>query len=215
MIDLKMAHTGNYLSQVYRQCLDRYGITKQQILSISGDNGKNVQKFIRIEQENSTEEHTNVANVKRRLNFTSKGTLQQPENEIDDEIEAVLCTNEMDDDISIKDDIFKECDIDLDVLSEHQIILDDAIQDINIQTEGLFNLTGINCAAHTIQLMIKDGLDALPNHVANVIKLCRRVGKVLRLNSTKHLAQEAGITYKMPCLEVPTRWGSMYKMVIL
>lgn len=134
MIELEKAHTSNYLSQVYRQCLDRYGIAKQQILSISGDNGK---KFIRIEQEYSTAKETAKPNAKRRLDFSTENVLPQREMEIDEEIETVLGTREiLEDDIAILDGIFNECNIDLEVLPEQQIILDDTIEEIEIEIEN-------------------------------------------------------------------------------
>lgn len=72
---------------------------------------------------------------------------------------------------------------------------------------------GVNCAAHTLQLGINDSLKELPARHKNVIELCRRVAKFLRLKSSEHKIKEHGIEYRRPRLDVITRWGSMYQMV--
>lgn len=53
----------------------------------------------------------------------------------------------------------------------------------------------------------------LPDEVRNIILLCRRVAKILRLESTKHLLEGSGLELKKPKLDVETRWSSTYIMV--
>lgn len=227
MIELKESHTGEHLSKLYRNCLERYAIIKQQVMSISGDNGKNVQKFIRIEQHDAT------INVARRLDFDTAINVNSSNERntavVDEEIESVLRTEEItdDDDNATIIDLFEECGIDLSDTFVHDHLLNETIAEIsNEHGHELFNMTGINCAAHTLQLLVKDALKELRKETINVIDLCRRVIKALKLNSTKLIIEQARqntstevvakqpeLTLKVPSLDVETRWGSSFVMV--
>lgn len=225
MIELDKTHTGENLSKVYQECLDRYGIIKQQVMSISLDNGKNVQKFVRIEQENST-------SVVRRLDFGAENVnITEVRNNatVNDEIEAILATEEIadDDDTAVIVDIFGECGIDINAMDqlESQSLLKKTAEIIQNEPETeVFSLTGVNCSAHTLQLLVKDSLKDLPKETRNIIDLCRRVIKALKLNSTKaiideakkHIPSEIGMQPDLKLrihLDVETRWGSTFEMV--
>lgn len=228
MLELNEAHTGKYLSQVYRESLSRHEIYKQQVVSVSGDNGKNVQKFIQIEQ------HDALYPVARRIDFDT-AIMPHSSNErnsamVDEEIEAILATDEIndEDDSSTILDIFGECGIDLNRTSEHELLLNQTIAEISADHEELFNMTGINCAVHTLQLLVKDSLKEMRKESGNVIELCRRIVKALKLNSTKMIIEQArqkasteviskqpNLILKVPSLDVETRWGSMFTMVSL
>lgn len=228
MLELKEAHTGKYLSQVYRESLSRHEIIKQQVVSVSGDNGKNVQKFIEIEQ------HDALNPVARRIDFdtaiTSHSSNERNSAMVDEEIEVILATDEIndEDDSSTILEIFDECGIDLNQTSEHELLLNQAIAEISSDHEEVFNMSGVNCAAHTLQLLVKDSLKEMRKESGNVIELCRRIIKALKLNSTKMIieqarqkasteviAQQPKLTLKVPSLDVETRWGSMFNMVSL
>lgn len=218
MLELKQAHTGKYLSKVYRECLEKHDIIKQQVISISGDNGANVQKFIGIQQDDAKNNSPQRTPVARRLDFNCATRPQRDVATIDREIESVLATEEITDDENVILEIFEECGIDLTETTEHSdehaVLLRETIAEIsNEYGHNLFNLTGINCAAHVLQLLVKDALKALRKESSNIIDLSRRIIKALKLSSTKIIVQEAGISMKVPSLDVETRWGSMYVMV--
>lgn len=229
MLELNQSHTAVNLSKVYRECLERYEICKQQVISISGDNGANVQKFIRIEQHDAIA--TNSAT--RRLDFdTECNMVSAPEQDstlVDMEIEAVLATDEMmdDDDNAMIMGIFEQSGIDLGEKSEYEQLLNDSIDEISKEhEEQVFNMTGINCAAHTLQLLIKDAMKELKKETSNIVPLCRRIIKALKLNSTRLIVEQTqrnaeevsierqpNLQLKVPSLDVETRWGSTYLMV--
>lgn len=48
----------------------------------------------------------------------------------------------------------------------------------------IWDITGVNCAAHTLQLVTKDSISKLPQPIKNGIELCRLVCKFLRLKLT-------------------------------
>lgn len=81
--------------------------------------------------------------------------------------------------------------------------------------EFSFDITGVNCAVHTLQLAVKDALKKMPKSFKNVIELCRLVCKEMRTDTCIYNMQELNIPFKKPRIEVETRWGSMFLMVIL
>lgn len=229
MIELKKSHTSQNLSVVYRDCLKKYEISKQQVMSISGDNGRNVQKFIEIEKVDAQSQ------VARRLHFDTPANLNAPNVRnaavIDQEIENVLNSEEMSDDDDVANilQIFEECGIDYNEENGYDQLLNDTITAITKEHgQELFNMSGISCAAHTLQLLVKDGIKELKKETSNIISLSRRIIKALKLNSTKQIIESAiqaastelitsqlQLTLKVPSLDIETRWGSSFVMVRL
>lgn len=104
------------------------------------------------------------------------------------------------------------------LLKQHENILSEMSQQLvnDFGLDVLWDITGVNCSAHTLQLAIKDALKLIALKNRNVISLCRNVAKSLRLKSTRHTyKEEHGREYKIPGLNVETRWGSTYTMVSL
>lgn len=86
----------------------------------------------------------------------------------------------------------------------------------SLNEDGLPSLVfidGINCAAHTLQLAVKDALKALNKSHTNVISLCRNVGIFIRHTNTLIEIQKQGLKKKLPALDTSTRWSSTYLMV--
>lgn len=77
----------------------------------------------------------------------------------------------------------------------------------------IWEILGVNCSAHTLQLAIKDALTKLPEIHQQVIELCRSVAKLLRKSTIIQELKDDGINYSLPHLDVETRWGSMFSMV--
>lgn len=101
------------------------------------------------------------------------------------------------------------------LLKDHDQLLNDVASEMESQGfNAQYDITGVNCAAHTLQLAVMDALKAIPNSQKNIIELIRRVAKILRLPNSMQQIIDAGINYKRPGLDCVTRWGSMYEMVI-
>lgn len=137
----------------------------------------------------------------------------------DYEIDQHLQT-EMTDDEAI-DLILKEAEITDDEPNEMELEANDNLlsefQSDMRNTHGMnviWSVTGVNCIAHTLQLVVGDAISTLPKANANIITLCRRCAKHMRLQSTERNLKKDGIVYKRPRLDVKTRWGSLYQMVI-
>lgn len=78
-----------------------------------------------------------------------------------------------------------------------------------------WNILGVKCSAHSLQLGVHDGLKQLPKKHQNVIALCRQAAKFLRKKSTKHELNENEMPYSLPRMDVETRWCYTFLMVRL
>lgn len=203
--ELTDSHTGIYLSSVVRECLREYGCETDQAIAVTTDNGRNMVKMtrdLRVEDEPvqpSNENHKEIILVDEH----EYKHYDQPS--CDTEIERLLKQlDEME-------------------IEEINALLDDASDDdeadfyINpgdIQTSAMFN-NHVNCAAHTIQLVVSDGLKELRKNHNNVIKICRAFAKFLRRPNIIVKLKQMGIKIKLPKLDCPTRWNSTFVMVSL
>lgn len=227
IIELNTSHTSENLLKVYHECLERHKIYRKQVISITADSGRNLRKMIRTEQEDLKKDGTIKPNVVKKLDFN--GIMASSQNKehipdknaenndeeilVDNEIEAILASGELTDDDAI-DAIFEDCDINPNISLAQQTLLSETVEQITTECEHVvLNLTDMTCFAHNLQLAVKDALEALPKKTNNILDLCRRTAKVLRLNSTKMIVQEAGLQMNVPCLDVETRWSSLYNMV--
>lgn len=147
----------------------------------------------------------------------------------DDEIEKILAEEEangalqtmfgsilMDDDDNLNaDDIENEEIEDIGIVDEQ--IFTDLIEslksDFNMRFE--WNIMGVSCSAHGLQLGIKDGLKQIPKEHQNVIELCRQAAKFLRLKSTQYESNAQGIQYNLPRMDVETRWCYTFLMICI
>lgn len=226
MIVIEISHTGENMLRYYRACLQRYNIERKQIISISADCARNGQKMIRLDQDDATEQPPPKKKAARRLSYEFTEDAMnvvnnqlQSDAQINYEIEVILATDEPTDDNAL-DIIFDECGISLDnspspYNPQHDELLTAIMPQVAREHghDKCFNLSSIRCAAHTVQLVVKDSMKELSEESSNIIKICRRIAKILRLESTKYFLEEAGLALKKPKLDTETRWGSTFVMV--
>lgn len=208
-IQLSERHTGKYLAEVVITRLKDYGIDLKQIITITTDNGKNILKMVRdmtshlLNEINAKESHEN------RLPSSNFGLHDNERTDI--EIGEVLAhAREITDDEALEA-IYEE----VATLESNDTLLKAMTNEMvqNYDANFLWDITGVNCVEHTLQLGVKDGLNMLGTSQKNVIELCREVAKLLRSDSTCNETGKLGIQYRLPRLESNTRWGSMYLMV--
>lgn len=140
------------------------------------------------------------------------------EETVDEEIEKMLNEKEVADALDkvfsayIPDD---EQTTEQEAIPAHEDLLNDIVSSLKSShaLNILWNITGVNCSAHTLQLGIHDALKKLPKTHTNVISLCRRVAKHLRLETTSNELNGIKMKFKVPRLDVNTRWCSTYLMV--
>lgn len=136
----------------------------------------------------------------------------------DEEIEKILFEKESADALDmvfgayIPDD---EQTTEQEALPAHENLLNDIVSNLksSYALNTLWKINGVNCSAHTLQLGIHDALKKLPKTHKNIISLCRQVAKHLRLQTTSNELNEMNMKFKVPRLDVNTRWCSTYLMV--
>lgn len=188
MVVLNKSHTAENMLQSYRECLKRYDIDKRQVVSISADNAKNGQKMIALEdiledKNDSAVKSTPKQKVTRKLDFesgksqrevtkmgeASKKLQIENDSQINSKIKAILEIDELTDD-DMLDMIIEECNISLDDSEnenpynpQHDAVLADIMPRVTNEhgQDEYFNLSAIRCAAHTIQLVVKDALNVI------------------------------------------------------
>lgn len=205
MIELHERHTGLNLAEQIIEILKSYEIETKQVIAIATDNGANVLKMVRdvenlqeIDESESVEKQSvseSPADSNELTDNEIANILAQPESEFDDE--------------DALDELFGFVES-----AEHHTLLSNLYTEMEkCDLNTLWNITGVNCAAHTLQLAIKDAVKSIARIHKNVIELSRKVTKILRLKSTTNEANNMGIHYLWPHLENDTRWCSLFMMV--
>lgn len=208
MIQLLQSHTGKYIAEVIIKRLKEYGINLKQIITNTTDNGANVLKMIRDIHEHLQTE------IDRAQKSTTNEQIEHIENDTASEDADALIEQLLNNENEIADDeayqrLFEEVEFNQD----NSTLLNVMYDEIASFGVDIWDITGINCAEHTLQLAIKDAISKLSREIKNVIKLCRRVCAFLRLQSTSNALDAINTEHTVPRTENETRWGSMYLMV--
>lgn len=213
IVELHQSHTGLYLAEKVIEILTEYDIETMQVISITTDNGSNVLKMVHdvehlqaINQQKSHVEQ-NVA----ECDPPAEGESSADSSTLSDaEIAAVLAQPESVTDVDDAiDELFDSVES-----TANQNLLSDLCEEMRKKdVNALWDITGVNCVAHTLQLAIKDAMKKIAKKHKNVIELCRKVTKILRVKSTMNEANNAGVKYNWPHLENDTRWCSLFMMV--
>lgn len=210
MLQLTEAHTGEYLARVIGELLCEYGVKPQQIISVTTDNGANVLKMVRDMTAQLVDFENNHQNQMQR---ECDEVMDPHDEEIHNYLETVPDYSDVEALNILFDQSDSEEEVDSVLPEEQENLLNAMVSNLQIQNGPIWDVRGIRCAAHTLQLCIKYALDKLSNANKNVIALCRRIAKNLRLKSSIHELRGAGIIYSTPHLDVETRWCSTYVMV--
>lgn len=187
-------HTSVALVERVLAVLEKYGIEIQQVFAITTDNGSNMLKTTDLINElQPTESERRYENVLELLN---------------ESLAAVSFPDIVEDDTSDDNgarDIAKTTE-------ENTEKLQNTVESI-IASSTILNFTNaISCAAHTLQMGIRDAFGD-EDFVAGmaIIKKCIKLVKALRANSVLAIIDREGNL--RPIKLVQTRWNSIYKMV--
>lgn len=203
MIELTQSHTAEYLSEVLCGRLKVFGIDLKQIISITTDNGSNVLKMVRDVET--------ILKGKADVDENVPLRQSQPINDthFDDQIANFLAEQEDMTDEEALSTIFDDV-----IAKKHENLLVAVCGQMHEHdTNILWDIQGVKCSAHIAQLSIKDSIQKLDKKHRNVIDLCRRVAKTLRLESVRNKLKSLGMHYKVIRMEIETRWGTLYLMV--
>lgn len=216
MHQLKKSHTAQYLADVLSRVLSDYGIDLAQVLTITTDSGSNMLAMVK-DIEKKLFESTEDELISSEVQSTSETYTPEPvegdasidgnEEQTEKDIEQLL--NEME--LNVNEIL----DIAFDENAFYGQLLDDLVLDVRNRTGNhQLIVASIKCAAHTLQLAVRDAINLLGRDDTNAISLCRKVAQFLRLQSSKNEMNRVGLKCILPALDVATRWNSTYRMVI-
>lgn len=212
MIQLTKSHTGELIKTEILKCLEVFGLTSNQVISFTTDNGSNmiaavkkINKEIDASNENERDIDTDAdADDLPTSNVVlSERDLEIEVNEVLEEYHSVP-TDESD--ITVDPQIFEM----LDETSHYLELLSELENEFATQT---LKSNGIRCAAHVLQLAVKDALKT--QSILTLIKICRTVCKLLRSKKYIYKLEKNNIAFKLPRLDCITRWSSTYRMVTI
>ncbi|CAH2986986.1 unnamed protein product [Chilo suppressalis] len=175
VLELHERNTATFLKDTIITVLSRYGITINQIYSLTSDNGANMLAMSR-----------QIADLQAILDETAEDKDSSSEDNIDwDYWES-------------------------DNLHGHQQLVDNLnnieFEDI-VEHETLSRMTAVRCAAHTLQLAVKDAcLELQP-----FLEECRQAVRVLRTPNVALVLRQNNLPQAI--LDCPTRWDSIVNML--
>lgn len=156
--ELKEESTGKNLAKMVAETLAQYEISMAQVLTCTTDNGSNMLTMTDeldnfTNEFNANEIHGNVADgANDEANYT-------------DDINITQILQQPDDDEAILDEIFDENAL-------YKEMLNELVEELRLRHNSqIFSVDSIRCAAHTLQLAVKDALDAVHCNTKNVIEL--------------------------------------------
>lgn len=209
MIELHESHTGTYLAKTIANELKSYDIDLCSVVAICTDNGANVIKMVRdlncLQEQKKAESCTVEGEDAEIFSENNEGI------NVDEEITNFLAKSVTDDEAL--DILLGENEQSM-LAGKNDQILNEVSQEL--QSNGIephVKIIGINCVAHTVQLITKDALQMISDYDKNVIDLARSVSKSLRLQTVRDEMFLLEMDYILPRLEVKTRWCSVYLMV--
>lgn len=206
MTALTDRHTSANLAMATKKCADKFGIGLKQIKSITTDNAYNVVAII----DYIDEETLAAFEEDLQRTFSNSDQMGADSNEPNPDDEAIVSEEEIQD---LVDEILNEDALRtiLDDTEEYEGLLNEVIGGLAHHMNE--HTTGVRCGAHTLSLIVRGATKR--SNIHSVLVLCRRVAKLLRTASYKREARENGFEFKLPHINVVTRWDSDYTMVSL
>lgn len=232
MVHLDSSHTSKYIADKILDQLKLFGIHIWQIISITTDNASNMTAMIdqcnqiykddcanyedEIDAGEHAEDHPDddqnlssagdseyVETLQRQYTLASEEEVQSMIADFLDEIDAQKPDE--------SDTIPNQRDVDQQS-QEEPIDIDELLRQLEeIFSDVGLKISGIRCAAHTLQLAVIGALST--KNYKLLIRLCREVCKELRKQTTHAVLKANNIPFKIPSIDCLTRWNSTYKMV--
>lgn len=216
MLLLTTSHTAELIKSEIIKCLKVFDITPDQVISITTDNGSNMLAAVKLfnngideNQLELSDENGEEADERPALNCISSD--RELQTEIDDAL-AEYRSLQIDDTAELENEQRIDVEV-LDMLDESSHYLEMLQELENVFATQTLISNGIRCAAHVLQLAVKDALDTKP--IKALIQICRTVCKLLRTKKYIYEMNKQNINFKQPRLDCSTRWSSTYRMVVI
>lgn len=195
METLKISQSGKNLYDLVKKKLFEFGISIEQVFTVTTDNGKNLIKLSKLLQKDL---------------FDSEEFERANDEESDDDDDDEVHENN---DIFGNDETSHQTDeyiFDPEVFDDEYFndLLANVCKEFKCEYNGLFQ--GISCAAHGLHLIV---IEAIKNSRGEsvLIEKCRELAKKLRTPNMRAALKECG--KKSAIRDVKTRWSSTFNMV--
>lgn len=202
MRSLNVPQTAENLKNEIVECLQAYGIQKKQIISFTTDNANSMLAMVRLLNGVPTDDIDIVdddEDIDSDINGESDPHLFQMDS----------LTNETTGSSGSNDESREiEANEILDEKEDFNRLLAELQQQFSVDS---LNITSIRCAAHTIQLAVRDSLkdDSVGVHIRESREVC----KLLRKKNIRCTLNAVDIKTTLPRMDCETRWNSTYRMV--
>lgn len=218
MEELEQRHTAKYLCGVIQDCLKEYGWRMRRIISLTTDNASNMKALVKsinahLKEANQDEDGDDTGESGQKDKPDKDFTDPVTEIHTDQDIAKILHQLNIDDENEIDSLLDEDIEEPFEYLAMNSIQTELTANIENAIDAPLFSINGVNCAAHTVQLAVKDALRLLDESNENVIKIARAVVKFIRKDNTRIEIKNRGLKIALPPNDVETRWSSTYLMV--
>lgn len=204
MTEVTEEHSSLNLKNMIMHRLNEFGINLKQVLSITCDNAANMiamlKRFNMLRDDEESDEE-----IESDEDDENAGTQHNDVEEMDGEPES---DDESTDWMELDDEEEAELDELLDDHDEYVKLVEKCVNDLAMKT---MVINGIRCAAHTLQLGVRDALKL--SRSAQFIGVIRDICKFLRKNKSVRELMHNNIYICLPRADCKTRWSSLYRMV--
>jgi hypothetical protein len=187
-IELTAAHTGSYLKNCVIEVLNKYKIDINRIYCIATDNAANMIKTVSLLNDTQIDDPIN----------------DEEEKELSEEDEEEHNESESDGDLNVDFDLSDE-EFEVDETDKDNENLSSLLTDL-ISAE---NISLIRCAAHTLQLAVKDTV--IDKNIKELLAAANQFARKLRTPTSRLILKS--LKKPIPVLNVKTRWSSSFDMV--
>ncbi|XP_042215908.1 uncharacterized protein LOC121862043 [Homarus americanus] len=202
--------TGAEIRSILVACLQKLGIQEHQIYTLTTDNGSNVTKAGRlmledaqaVENEVDESDEDDPQAVENEVGESDEDDPQAVENEVgeSDEDDPQAVENEVGE--SDEDDPIPEAEGD-----SVPAVLDEEVNSIKTAAD---NVSSVRCAVHTLQLSVKDVINA-NDEIKKLLVKVRKVVNKTRTHNIRLVFRQAGAA--LPKVDCKNRWETTYDML--
>lgn len=187
VIEIKERHTGAHIGEMIQDILKKYDLTLSQVYAATTDNGSNMLSSTRALNETA--------------NFDGISDESFYEQTDSDDDEMVHSNNN-----TAHNNTNNNAERYIEIINE-------LTQNYTLQNDFLAQIPEIRCCAHSLQLAVSEALSK-SNVWKNLISRIRSMCKALRNQVVSIEFKKLSPKSIIPPLDCPTRWSSVYIMVI-
>lgn len=201
IIEILHSHTAVNLMNALMERLIFFGIEKKQIIAITTDNERSMTAMVKRINTWTADDADDAALGDDAASGDETALSEDEDGSEDDD--SYFGGNE-----NVNSENEDELNELLDDNPEFQALILKCLDDYAIQTMDIY---GIRCAAHTLQLAIRETMTA--STYQRLITVFRDVAKYLRKPTSRRIMKEQRIRIWLPRMDCETRWSSFYRMV--